>query len=79
MHKSLWYKGSAILTFAAIANTHPRGRRNMSNNSSTRGFFRNAFDAMIAARERQAKHYVAQMTRMYGDSISRLNDQRKSD
>lgn len=51
----------------------------MSNNSSNRGFFRNAFDAMIAARERQAKHYVAQMTKMYGDNLSRFNDQRKSD
>lgn len=51
----------------------------MSNNSSNRGFFRNAFDAMIAARERQAKHYVAQMTKMYGDNLSRSNGQRKSD
>lgn len=51
----------------------------MSNNSSTRGFFRNAYEALIAARERQAKNYVAQMNRMYGDTLSGFNDQRKLD
>lgn len=39
----------------------------MANNSSGRGFFRNAFDAVVAARQRQANEYVANLARIYGD------------
>lgn len=31
----------------------------MGHNSAKRGFFRNALDAMVAAREKQAQRYVA--------------------
>lgn len=31
----------------------------MGHNSAKRGFFRSAFDAMVAAREQQARRYVA--------------------
>lgn len=48
----------------------------MSNKSSTRSFFRNAFNTMIAARERQAELYVARMTNLYGNDFYRLGDQK---
>lgn len=41
----------------------------MATNSADRGFFRNAFEAMIAARQREANRYVDRMTAMYGDDL----------
>ena len=41
----------------------------MATNSSERGFFRNAFDAMITARQRQANIYVERLQAMYGEEI----------
>ena len=39
----------------------------MGHNSVKRGFFRNAMDAMMAARERQASRYVASTLLMLDD------------
>lgn len=41
----------------------------MTDTSSSRGFFRNALDAMMAARQRQANEYVANLARLYGDDM----------
>lgn len=50
----------------------------MSKNSSKRGFFRNAFDAVVEARHRQANHYVARMSRLYGYDFSNSDKTRDS-
>ena len=46
----------------------------MSNQSSERGFFRNAFEALIEGRERQARQHVARMGRLYGEDFFPTNN-----
>jgi hypothetical protein len=43
----------------------------MAHNSAKRGFFRNAVDAMVAAREKQAHRYVANALLMLDDETLR--------
>ncbi len=40
-----------------------------------RGFFRSALDALIAAREKQAQHYVNNTLYMLGDDAARKGEQ----
>lgn len=39
----------------------------MAHNSAKRGFFRNAVDALVAAREKQAHRYVSGALLMFDD------------
>ena len=45
----------------------------MAHNSGKRGFFRNAFDALVAAREKQAQRYVAGALLMLDDETLRAS------
>lgn len=51
----------------------------MATNSAGRGFFRNALDAMMAARERQASRYVASMLLKYDDEILQASGFRRAE
>lgn len=51
----------------------------MAYNSSKRGFFRNALDAMIAAREKQAAAYVNRTLLMLDDETLRTNGYNRAD
>jgi hypothetical protein len=45
----------------------------MEHNSSKRGFFRSALDAMVAAREKQARAYVNGALLMMDDETLKAN------
>lgn len=45
----------------------------MAQTTAKRGFFRNAIDAMVAAREKQARRYVAGALLMLDDETLKLN------
>lgn len=46
--------------------------------SARGGFFRNVLDAMITARERQARQYVANMAKIYGQNFIDADDTPRS-
>ena len=48
----------------------------MSNQSQSRGFFRNEYEALIEGRERQARDYVARMGRLYGEDFFPTDNKR---
>ncbi len=51
----------------------------MGHTSGRRGFFRNAVDAMIAAREKQASRYVASTLLMLDDETLRASGYNRAD
>lgn len=51
----------------------------MAHNSGKRGFFRNAVDALVAAREKQANRYVAGALLMLDDETLRSNGYNRAD
>lgn len=48
----------------------------MSSKSPVRGFFRNAYEALIEGRERQARQYMERMGRLYGEDFFPTNNKR---
>ena len=51
----------------------------MGHVSGKRGFFRNAVDALVAAREKQAQRYVAGALLMLDDETLRANGYSRSE
>lgn len=51
----------------------------MAHSSAKRGFFRNAVDAMMAAREKQASRHVASALLMLDDETLRAGGHNRAD